>query len=178
MVNKLPPEDGGGAGVPKPELELGAPNGFAEPNPEDGSPVFGVAGEAGWDPLNMNELLPPMTGAGVEEGPNANDEVGPNVEGLLGAEPFCDPPKGFEGAGLFDGAPNENVGPGPVLDEDELPNEKDPVVDGLGGSFSTARPKENGEDVACDCPILSKGLFTACLSSAFIPPKGLEAPAD
>jgi len=44
---------------------------------------------------------------------------------------------------LLDGAPNENVGPGPVLDE-ALLNEKEPVVDGRGGSFSGVRPNEKG----------------------------------
>lgn len=42
------------------------------------------------------------------------------------------------------------MGPGPVLVPEEagVPNEKEPVVDGLGGSFSGVRPNEKDEDVA------------------------------
>jgi hypothetical protein len=40
---------------------------------------------------------------------------------------------------LLDGPPNANVGPGPVADDDGADvKEKDPVLDGRGGSlFST-----------------------------------------
>lgn len=81
MVNRFPPDEEGGA--PNPLFDgAGAPNGFDElPDPDGGSPAFGVAGEAGWDP-NMNELPVP------EPGLVANGEGWPNVEGLLGVEPF------------------------------------------------------------------------------------------
>jgi hypothetical protein len=60
-----------------------------------------------------------------------------------------------------------------VLDEDEELNEKDPVVDGRGGSFSGVRPNAKGEDATCVC--IPNGLLSA---SVLIPPKGLEVPED
>lgn len=47
-MNKLPPEDGG-AGAPNPEPEVGGPKELEviTPNPDDGIPALGVAGDAG-----------------------------------------------------------------------------------------------------------------------------------
>jgi hypothetical protein len=173
MVNKLPPAEGA-EGAPNPALEdTWAPKGLEvdEPNPDDGSPAVGVAGDAGWDP-NTNGLLPPEPEAGVTANENDDDEGWLNVEEVL-VESFCVVPNGFDGAELFDGAPNAKVF---VLDAEEPPNEKEPVVDGRGGSFSAVRPKENGEGVPTlvwDWP-MPKGLTSAGLSSVFDVPKGLE----
>jgi hypothetical protein len=66
MVNRFPPE--GGAGAPNPEFDgTGAPNGFDEPNPVEGNPALGVAGEAGCDP-NKNGLPLPEPEAELANG--------------------------------------------------------------------------------------------------------------
>lgn len=54
------------------------------------------------------------------------------MEGLLGAEPDWDCPNGLDDGA--DEVPKENDG---VAEDGEL-NENEPVVDGLGGSFSAA----------------------------------------